>query len=418
MDYHVRDLALATEGRKKIEWVSREMPVVSAIGREWEKTRPLQGLRVAACLHVTSETAVLMLTLKKGGAQVRLCASNPLSTQDEVAASLVNDFEIPVFAVRGEDRDTYYRHIREVVSFSPQITMDDGADLVSYLHKEDGALLKGVWGGTEETTTGVIRLKSLAQSGKLAYPIIAVNDADTKHLFDNRYGTGQSTIEGILRATHILLAGKRFVVVGYGWCGRGIALRARGMGAQVAVVEVNPVRALEAFMDGNLVMSMDEAALWGEVLVTATGNVSVIRKEHFLKMRDGAILSNAGHFNVEIDVEDLERLCVNKRKIRGMIDEYTLPDGKRIFLLGEGRLVNLSCAEGHPPEVMDLSFANQALSVLYLKEKASTLPKDVFKVPEEIDHRVALMKLERLGVKIETMTERQKQYLSSWEEGT
>jgi adenosylhomocysteinase len=418
MDYHVRDLALAPEGRKKIEWVAREMPVVSAIGEEWKKTKPLEGLKVAACLHVTSETAVLMLALKKGGAQIRLCASNPLSTQDEVAASLVNDFEIPVFAIRGEDRDTYYRHIEEVVSFSPQITMDDGADLVSYLHKEGGSLLEGVWGGTEETTTGVIRLRSLARSGKLAYPIIAVNDADTKHLFDNRYGTGQSTIEGILRATHVLLAGKRFVVVGYGWCGRGIAMRARGMGAQVAVVEVDPIRALEAFMDGNLVMSMDEAAEWGEVLVTATGNVSVIRREHFLKMRDGAILSNAGHFNVEIDVEALEKLCVNKRKIRGTIDEYTLPDGKRIFLLGEGRLVNLSCAEGHPPEVMDLSFANQALSVFYLKKNASTLPKDVFKVPEEIDHQVALMKLGHLGVKVETMTERQKQYLSSWEEGT
>ncbi|MEI6157564.1 MAG: adenosylhomocysteinase, partial [Atribacterota bacterium] len=354
MDYHVSDLAFVSEGRKKIEWVQREMPVVSGIAAGWKNTKPLQGVRIAACLHVTSETAVLMTALKEGGAEVRLCASNPLSTQDEIASSLVQDFGISVFAVRGEDRETYYQHIESVLSFQPQVTMDDGADLVSTLHQKGGDLLAGVMGGTEETTTGVTRLRSMAYHAKLRYPVIAVNDADTKHLFDNRYGTGQSTLEGILRVTHILLSGRRCVVVGYGWCGRGIALRARGMGARVAVVEVDPVKALEALMDGNEVLSMTQAAAWGDLFITVTGDISVIRKEHFFLMNDGAILSNSGHFNVEIDIEDLEKVSVNKRSVRSMVDEYTLANGKRIYLLGEGRLVNLTCAEGHPPMVMDM----------------------------------------------------------------
>ncbi|MGQ9621991.1 MAG: adenosylhomocysteinase [Candidatus Caldatribacteriaceae bacterium] len=418
MDYHVKDLNLAPLGRQKIEWAKREMPVLGEIASRWRSTRPLEGVRVGACLHVTAETAVLALTLQEGGAQVFLCASNPLSTQDDVAASLAGDFGISVFAVRGEDKDTYYRHIEHVLSLRPHITMDDGADLISTAHKRGGETLAGIKGGTEETTTGVIRLRSLARSGSLAYPIIAVNDADTKHMFDNRYGTGQSTIEGILRATHILLAGKRFVVVGYGWCGRGVAFRARGMGARVAVVEVYPVRALEALMDGNEVMSMSEAAIWGEIFVTATGNVAVIRKEHFLMMKDGAILANAGHFNVEIDISALEELSVEKRMVRPFVEEYVLQNGKRLYLLGEGRLVNLACAEGHPSSVMDMSFANQALSVEYLTKNATRLSRDVYKVPQEIDEEVARLKLVSLGVKIEEMTPRQKEYLVSWQEGT
>jgi adenosylhomocysteinase len=418
MEYHIKDIELAPAGRKKIEWVRREMPVLSGIAEQWKKEKPLDGVLIAACLHVTSETAVLMITLKEGGAKVALCASNPLSTQDEVAASLVKDFGINVYAICGEDRETYYQHIDKVLETSPQITMDDGADLVSTLHQKGGSRISQVIGGTEETTTGVVRLKSMAKAGQLRYPVIAVNDADTKHLFDNRYGTGQSTLEGILRATHILLSGKKVVVVGYGWCGRGIALRARGMGARVGIVEINPVKALEALMDGYEVMPMLDAAAWGDLFITVTGNISVIRKEHFLQMNDGAILCNSGHFNVEIDQEDLESVSVNRREVRPLVEEFTLSNGKKLFFLAEGRLVNLACAEGHPPTVMDMSFANQALSVKYLKEQAISLENQVYKVPDDIDMNVAGLKLSSLSVKIEELTPRQKKYLASWEEGT
>jgi len=418
VEFEVADLDLANEGKKKIEWTEREMSVVTGIASSWRDTLPLKGLRVAACLHVTAETAVLVRALQAGGAEIRLCASNPLSTQDEVAASLVKDYGISVFAIRGENHDTYYQHIQKVLEFRPHVTMDDGADLVSFVHGHKRELLSEIKGGTEETTTGVIRLRSLEKNGELGYPVIAVNDALTKHLFDNRYGTGQSTIEAILRATHILLAGKKVVVAGYGWCGRGIAARAKGMGAQVAVVEVDPVRALEALMDGNNVLSMKKAAPWGEVFITATGNTSVIRGEHFLSLPDGAILANAGHFNVEIDIKELEEMSVNKREVRPLVEEYTLKNGKRVYLLGEGRLVNLTCAEGHPPTVMDMSFANQALSVKYLKENASHLEKRVYRVPEEIDREIAFLKLQSLGLEIEELTSRQREYLSSWQEGT
>lgn len=418
MEYHIKDIELAPAGRKKIEWVRREMSVLSGIAEQWKKEKPLDGVLIAACLHVTSETAVLMITLKEGGAKVALCASNPLSTQDEVAASLVKDFGINVYAICGEDRETYYQHIDKVLETSPQITMDDGSDLVSTLHQKGGSRISQVIGGTEETTTGVVRLKSMAKAGQLRYPVIAVNDADTKHLFDNRYGTGQSTLEGILRATHILLSGKKVVVVGYGWCGRGIALRARGMGARVGIVEINPVKALEALMDGYEVMPMLDAAAWGDLFITVTGNISVIRKEHFLQMNDGAILCNSGHFNVEIDQEDLESVSVNRREVRPLVEEFTLSNGKKLFFLAEGRLVNLACAEGHPPTVMDMSFANQALSVKYLKEQAISLENQVYKVPDDIDMNVAGLKLSSLSVKIEELTPRQKKYLASWEEGT
>ncbi|OQA58008.1 MAG: Adenosylhomocysteinase [Candidatus Atribacteria bacterium ADurb.Bin276] len=418
MEYHIKDIELAPAGRKKIEWVRREMSVLSGIAEQWKKEKPLDGVLIAACLHVTSETAVLMITLKEGGAKVALCASNPLSTQDEVAASLVKDFGINVYAICGEDRETYYQHIDKVLETSPQITMDDGADLVSTLHQKGGSRISQVIGGTEETTTGVVRLKSMAKAGQLRYPVIAVNDADTKHLFDNRYGTGQSTLEGILRATHILLSGKKVVVVGYGWCGRGIALRARGMGARVGIVEINPVKALEALMDGYEVMPMLDAAACGDLFITVTGNISVIRKEHFLQMNDGAILCNSGHFNVEIDREDLESMSVNRREVRPLVEEFTLSNGKKLFFLAEGRLVNLACAEGHPPTVMDMSFANQALSVKYLKEQAISLENQVYKVPDDIDMNVAGLKLSSLSVKIEELTPRQKKYLASWEEGT
>jgi len=418
MEYHIKDIELAPAGRKKIEWVRREMSVLSGIAEQWKKEKPLDGVLIAACLHVTSETAVLMITLKEGGAKVALCASNPLSTQDEVAASLVKDFGINVYAICGEDRETYYQHIDKVLETSPQITMDDGADLVSTLHQKGGSRISQVIGGTEETTTGVVRLKSMAKAGQLRYPVIAVNDADTKHLFDNRYGTGQSTLEGILRATHILLSGKKVVVVGYGWCGRGIALRARGMGARVGIVEINPVKALEALMDGYEVMPMLDAAAWGDLFITVTGNISVIRKEHFLQMNDGAILCNSGHFNVEIDREELESMSVNRREVRPLVEEFTLSNGKKLFFLAEGRLVNLACAEGHPPTVMDMSFANQALSVKYLKEQAISLENQVYKVPDDIDMNVAGLKLSSLSVKIEELTPRQKKYLASWEEGT
>ncbi len=417
LKYHIKDLSLAPEGKKKTEWASQEMPVLKLIRERFAKEKPLQGIRISGCLHITSETANLALTLKAGGAEVVLCASNPLSTQDEVAAYLVEE-GISVFAIRGEDRETYYRHIHAALDHCPHITIDDGADLVSTLHKERTHLLEGVIGGTEETTTGVIRLRAMARDGALHYPIIAVNDALTKYLFDNRYGTGQSTIDGILRATNVLLAGKTFVVAGYGWCSRGIAMRARGMGAKVIITEVNPLRALEALMDGYWVMPMREAARIGDIFVTATGDINVIDREHFLVMKDGVILANSGHFNVEINISALEELAVEKVRIRPNVDQYILPDGRRINLLAEGRLVNLAAAEGHPSAVMDMSFSNQALSVAYLVKNGHALEKKVYPVPREIDEEVARLKLRSLGVEIDTLTPEQEKYLSSWEEGT
>lgn len=418
MQFHIRDEALADEGLKQIKWADWQMPVLRQIRERFEREKPLQGIRIGACLHVTKETANLMRTLMAGGAQVALCASNPLSTQDDVAAALVKHFGVPVFAIRGEDTETYYRHIHAVLDTQPDITMDDGADLVSTLHKERREQLSRVRGGTEETTTGVIRLRSMARDGVLAYPIIAVNDAYTKFLFDNRYGTGQSAIDGILRATNFLLAGATVVVAGYGWCGRGIALRAKGMGARVIVTEVNPLRALEAVMDGFEVMPMAEAAEKGDVFVTATGDVRVITVDHMLRMKDGAIVCNAGHFDVEVDVRGLRQVATHVRRLRPYVDEFTLPNGKRIFLLAEGRLVNLAAAEGHPAAVMDMSFANQALSVAYLAHHAHELSKDVHPVPRELDEEVARLKLASMGIRIDTLTPEQQRYLSSWEEGT
>jgi len=418
MDYHVKDLSLADEGLRLIEWAEMEMPVLRMIRERFSKERPLSGLRIGACLHVTTETANLVRTLKAGGAQVWLCASNPLSTKDEVAAALVKHFDIPVFAVRGEDRDTYYQHIKMVLDARPHITIDDGADLVSTLHRERPDQAKEILGGTEETTTGVIRLRALSAEGRLLYPIIAVNDALTKHLFDNRYGTGQSTIDGILRATNRLLAGSNFVVCGYGWCGKGLAMRARGMGARVIVAEVDPLKALEAVMDGYLVMPMEEAAEVGDFFVTVTGNKGVIRKEHFLKMKDGAIVANSGHFDVEIDIPALKEISRGVRVIRHEVEEYTLHDGRRIYLLAQGRLVNLACAEGHPSAVMDMSFANQALCVEYLVKEQGRLERKVYPVPQEIDRMVARLKLSAMGIRIDELTPEQERYLSSWEEGT
>ncbi len=407
-----------TDGRSRIEWAGKRMPVLGKIREEFSRRKPLSGVRIGCCLHVTSETANLMITLKEGGAEVFLCASNPLSTQDEVAEALREDFGIPVFARRGESREEYYGAIKKVLDTEPQITMDDGADLISTLHSSRRELLPRVVGGTEETTTGVIRLRALAKEGKLAYPLIAVNDAYTKYLFDNRYGTGQSTIDGILRSTNILLAGKKVVVCGYGWCGRGVAMRARGMGGIVIVVEQDPLRALEAAMDGFWVMTMEEASGIGDVFITVTGDIKVIREEHFLKMKDGVILANSGHFNVEIDIPALEKLARKKRRVRDLIEEFVLPGDKRIYLLAEGRLVNLSAAEGHPPEVMDMSFSNQALSVEYLWRKGRELKNEVYRVPREIDEKIASWKLESMGLKAEELTEEQKKYLSSWELGT
>lgn len=418
MRYEVKDIKLASEGILRIEWSERFMPVLRLIRERFEREKPLEGVRIGACLHVTTETANLMRTLRAGGAEIALCASNPLSTQDDVAAALVENYDVSVFAIRGEDRDTYYKHINSVLDTKPMITMDDGADLVSTLHSERRSLLGNVMGGTEETTTGVIRLKSMAGQGVLRYPIIAVNDASTKHLFDNRYGTGQSTLDGIIRATNVLLAGTNFVVCGYGWCARGVAMRARGMGANVIVTEVNPLRALEAVMDGFRVMPIAEAAEIGDIFVTLTGDIHVIGEEHFLKMKDGAILCNSGHFNVEIDIEALERISVKKRRIREYVDEYTLEDGRRLHLLGEGRLINLAAAEGHPASVMDMSFANQALSVEYIATNADKLENKVYPVPEELDMMVASLKLEALGVKIDKLTDEQRRYLESWEMGT
>jgi len=416
--FDVKDPALASQGRSHTEWAAQEMPVLRLIRERFEREKPLQGVRISACLHVTSETANLALTLKAGGADVVLCASNPLSTQDDVAAYLAVEEGVPVFAIKGEDRQTYYRHIHAALEHKPQITLDDGADLVSTLHRERTELIEGVIGGTEETTTGVVRLRAMAAEGALRYPIIAVNDALTKFLFDNRYGTGQSTLDGILRATNVLLAGKTFVVAGYGWCSRGIAMRARGMGANVVVTEVNPLRALEAVMDGFRVMPMLEAARIGDFFVTSTGDINVIDRPHLEVMKDGAILANAGHFNVEINIAALEEMAVEKRRVRPFVDQYVLADGRRLNLLAEGRLVNLAAAEGHPSAVMDMSFANQALCVEYILKNGARLDKRVHPVPSDIDQEVARLKLRAMGLEIDTLTPEQEKYLRSWREGT
>jgi adenosylhomocysteinase len=418
MEYHVRDLKLAKEGKLRIEWAKQSMPVLDRIKERFTEDKPLKGLRLGACLHVTTETAALMQTLKAGGARIRLCASNPLSTQDDVAASLVKHEKIPVFAIKGEDNKTYYDHINAVIDLKPMYTMDDGADLVSILHSERKEFLDFVRGGTEETTTGIIRLRSMAAAGVLKYPIIAVNDANTKHLFDNRYGTGQSTIDGIVRATNRLLAGSRFVVCGYGWCGRGVAMRARGMGANVIVTEVDPLRALEAVMDGFSVMPVKEAAKIGDIFCTLTGDVNVISKNHFKVMKDGAIVCNSGHFNVEIDLAGLEKMTKSKRQIRPFTMEHVLKNGKRINILGDGRLINLAAAEGHPPSVMDMSFANQALSVEYMVKRKKSFPVEVYPVPTVIDQMIAKEKLAAMNIAIDTLTREQKKYLASWDMGT
>jgi len=418
VDYDIKDLSLAEKGKLRVEWAVRSMPVLKLIEKQFAKAKPLKGIRLAACLHVTTETAALMQTLQTGGAELRLCASNPLSTQDDAAAFLAKHLKIPVFAIKGEDNQTYYKHIHSVLELKPTITMDDGADLVSTLHSERQDLLPGIVGGTEETTTGVIRLRSMAEKEILQYPIIAVNDANTKHFFDNRYGTGQSTVDGIIRATNRLLAGSVFVVGGYGWCGRGVAMRAQGMGANVIITEMDPLKALEAVMDGFRVMPMSEAAPLGDIFCTLTGNIQVIREEHFLQMKDGAIVANSGHFNVEIDLTALERLSQGKRTIRDFVEEFSLKNGKKIYLLGEGRLINLAAAEGHPPSVMDMSFANQALSAEFLVQSRGTLQKKVHGVPQAIDQEIARLKLESMGVRIDVITDAQKKYLSSWEVGT
>lgn len=415
MKYDIKNIKLAPEGKLRIEWTAFQMPVLGLIRKRFKQKKPLKGTKISCCLHVTSETANLMLALRDAGAKVVLCASNPLSTQDEVAASLVRDYQIPVFARKGESNKVYYSHIESTLAIGPDITMDDGADLVSTIHKKNQKLPMG---GTEETTTGVIRLRSLERNRKLRYPIVAVNDARTKQFFDNRYGTGQSTIDGILRLTNVLLSGKTFVVSGYGWCGRGVAMRAKGMGANVTVTEVDPLRALEAAMDGYRVLPMEEAAKIGDIFVTTTGDIGVIRSQHFSLMKDGAILANSGHFDVEIDVVALEKLSKSKRRIRPLVDEYTLKDGRKINLLGEGRLVNLVGADGHPAAVMDMSFANQALSVKFIKERSASLKKRVYSVPTEIDEEIARLKLAAMRIKIDTLTREQKRYLSSWEIGT
>ena len=416
--YDVKNLDLAEGGRRRIDWAEREMPVLRSIRERFTRERPFEGIRMSACLHVTTETANLMRTLQAGGADVVLTASNPLSTQDDVAACLVSHYEIPVFAIKGEDNVTYYKHIAAALDHKPHLTMDDGADLVSTLHKERQDQLKDIIGGTEETTTGVIRLRAMAADGALKFPVIAVNDAMTKHFFDNRYGTGQSTIDGIIRATNILLAGKTFVVGGYGWCARGLAMRARGMGANVIVTEIDPLKALEAVLDGFRVMPMIEAAPIGDIFVTLTGDINVVDKHHFEVMKDGAIVANSGHFNVEINIPALEEMAVSKRLVRPFVDAYELPDGRRIHILGEGRLINLAAAEGHPASVMDMSFANQALSAEYMVKHAGELQKKVYGVPEDIDREIARLKLETMDVSIDTLTEEQIKYLNSWQEGT
>ena len=418
MNYDIKDINLAKKGALRIEWAGNNMPVLGLLAKRFSKEKPLKGLKIAACLHVTTETAVLMETLKLGGASLALCASNPLSTQDDVAASLVKNLKIAVFAIKGENTKTYYQHINSVLAGKPEITMDDGADLVSTIHNRKDSVHSNIIAGTEETTTGVIRLRALANQGKLRYPIIAVNDAETKHLFDNRYGTGQSTIDGIIRATNKLLAGCNFVVCGYGFCGRGVAMRAKGMAAKVIVVEVDPLRALEATMDGYEVMPIKDASRIGEVFVTTTGDTSVIRREHFLFMKNGAILANSGHFNVEIDIPALEKLAKAKKSIREFVDEYVLRDGRKIYVLGQGRLINLVAAEGHPAQVMDMSFANQALSAEYITKHHKELKNHVYAVPEAIDKNIARLKLKSMGIRIDTLTCEQEKYLSSWELGT
>ena len=417
-NYDVKDISQAEGGRLRIEWAEREMPVLRQIRERFAKERPLAGVRMSACLHVTAETGNLMLTLQAGGADVVLVASNPLSTQDDVAASLVSHFEIPVYAIKGETNAVYYKHIEAALNHKPQVTMDDGADLVGTLHKSRRELLETMLGGTEETTTGVIRLRAMAADKALAFPVIAVNDAMTKHFFDNRYGTGQSTVDGIVRATNILLAGKNFVVSGYGWCGRGLANRARGMGANVIVTEVNPMPALEAVMDGFRVMTMEQAAKEGDIFCTLTGDLNVIDRKHFENMKDGAIISNSGHFNVEINIPALEALSVSKRLVRPFVEEYVMKDGRHLFLLGEGRLINLAAAEGHPASVMDMSFANQALSAEYMVKHYQEMENKVYSVPDDIDREIARLKLESMGVTIDTLSQEQLDYLNSWEEGT
>jgi len=416
--HDIKDINLAKKGRLRIEWAAQEMPVLKSIAERFRKEKPLKGFKLSACLHVTTETANLMETLKAGGAEVALCASNPLSTQDDVSASLVKFSNIPVFAIKGENNRTYYNHINDALSFKPHITMDDGADLVSTLHKSKKDLLKGIIAGTEETTTGVIRLRAMAEKGVLKYPIIAVNDAYTKYLFDNRYGTGQSTIDGIMRATNRLIAGSVFVVSGYGWCGKGIAMRAKGLGAKVIVTESNPLRALEATMDGFEVMPIRDASKTGDIFVTATGDINVISKECFSIMKDGAILCNSGHFNVEISIDALKKMSKKRRMIRDFVEEYTLKNNRKIYLLGEGRLINLASAEGHPSAVMDMSFANQALCAEYISKNYKKLEKKVYSVPGEIDKKIAFLKLRAMGIKIDTLTADQKKYLGSWEMGT
>jgi adenosylhomocysteinase len=416
--YDVKDIKLAEKGRLRIEWANQSMPVLNIIRKRFEKEKPLKGVRIAACLHVTTETASLMQTLKAGGADVVICASNPLSTQDDVAASLVKHDKIPTFAIKGEDGKTYYKHIMSVLDIKPQMTMDDGADVVGVLHTRRKDLLAHVIGGTEETTTGVIRLRSMANTGVLQYPIIAVNDAQTKHFFDNRYGTGQSTIDGIIRATNRLIAGSVFVIAGYGWCGRGLAMRAKGMGANVVVTEIDPLKSIEAVMDGYQVMPMADAAKIGDIFVTVTGDIKVIRAEHFRAMKDGAIVCNTGHFNVEIDLEALDKMKKKKRQIREFVEEFTLPNGRKINVLGEGRLINLAAAEGHPSSVMDMSFANQALSAEFMLQNCTVLENDVYSVPQDIDTEIARLKLNAMGIKIDKLTPEQKKYLASWEMGT
>ncbi len=416
-NYDIKDTSLAEAGRLRIEWASREMPVIKLIRDRFTKEKPLNGIRIAGCLHITTETANLALALKEGGADIVLCASNPLSTQDDVAAALVED-GIPTNAIKGEDEETYYKHINTALDHKPQLTVDDGADLVSTLHVKRSNLISNLIGGTEETTTGVIRLRSLEKAGKLKYPIIAVNDAQTKYLFDNRYGTGQSTIDGITRATNILWAGKEVVICGYGWCGRGIALRAKGLGSQVIVTEVEPLRALEAVMDGYQVMPLMEAASVGDIFITIAGDKNVIDKAHLQIMKDGAILANSGHFNVEINIPALESMAHSKRRIRSFVDEYTLNNGRHLYLLGEGRLINLAAAEGHPASVMDMSFANQALSLEYMVKNRERLKPKIYPVPEEIDKQIARLKLNSMGINIDSLTLEQKEYLTSWEQGT
>ena len=414
----VKDMGLADAGKRKIEWAAQQMPVLEIIRTRFAKEQPLKGMRVSACLHVTSETANLMIALRDGGAEAVLCASNPLSTQDEVAASLNRDFNIPTYAIKGEDNQTYYSHLSAALEHKPQFTMDDGADLVTMLLTKRTDLVPNLIAGTEETTTGVIRLRAMAKDGTLRYPIIAVNDAMTKHFFDNRYGTGQSTLDGVIRATNLLLAGQKVVIAGYGWCGRGVAMRAKGLGADVIVTEIDPVKGIEAVMDGFRVMPMAEALKEGDVFITVTGNKNVIRQEHFEKVKSGAIICNSGHFNVEIDIPALEKMSIGKREVRPLVDEYRLRDGRKVYLIGEGRLVNLATAEGHPAAVMDMSFANQALSLEYLRANAKTLKPQVYVVPEHLDKEIARLKLESMGHRLDKLTPEQERYLASWQEGT